>query len=118
MRLRKFVAIVTMAALFFWAPSAIPARAFVTPCGVVVTWLATDTAFAAPPVVPCPAVPAHTANPWPVVGIMLGTVSVMVNAIIVGRTQCRELTQQEAWSSIFLPFVGMFFNQNNNKCHR
>ena len=48
---------------------------------------------------------------------MLGTVSVMVNAMIVGRTQCRELTQQEAWSSIFLPFIGMYFNQNNNKCH-
>src|SRR5271163_2182466 len=117
MRLRKMVAIVTMAALFFWAPSAIPARALVG-CGMTPAWLATDTAFASPPLVPCPVAPAHPANPWPVVGIMLGTVSVMVNAIIVGRTQCRELTQQEAWSSIFLPFVGMFFNQNNNKCHR
>jgi len=50
-------------------------------------------------------------------GALLTIADGMLNAIYVSKTQCRELTQQEAWSSIFLPFIGIVFNQHNNMCH-
>jgi hypothetical protein len=115
--LRRLVATLVVAAVFFWAPSVIPVRAGppVTPCGMIpLTWQTADTAYAFPLIVPCP--PVHTPTPWPVIIGMLGAVSVIVNAAIISQTQCRELTQQEAWSSIFLPFVGMLWDQHINKC--
>jgi hypothetical protein len=39
-----------------------------------------------------------------------------LNGTIVSQTQCREPTSQEAAASIFLPFIGMAFNQHNSKC--
>jgi len=44
-------------------------------------------------------------------------VSVITNAIYISRTQCRELTQQEAWWSVGLPFIGFVFDQQNNQCN-
>jgi hypothetical protein len=114
MKLRKVVATITIAALFFWAPSAIPVKAVTVggPCGFV--WLSADTAFAsAPAIIPCPTAP----TPWVPIVIGAAVVSVILNAAIVSNTQCRELTQQEALSSLLLPFIGIAFNKHNNKCH-
>jgi hypothetical protein len=110
---RKIVATIVVAAIFFWAPSVIPARAVIVGCGSI-SWNSSDTAFAAAPVVPC--IPGPK-TPWAVVGIGLSAFSVILNAIIVSKTQCRELTQQEAFNSLGLPFIGMAFNTKNNKCH-
>jgi hypothetical protein len=54
MKMRKIVSTVLIAAMLFFAPSMIPAKAIPIPCGVHPAWLATDTAFAAPPIIPCP----------------------------------------------------------------
>jgi len=117
MYFRKIVATITVAALFFWTPSAIPVKAGIAPCGVInPVWITPDTAFALPVPVPCPA-PATAPTPWGLLFVPLGALSAIVNGIVVGQTQCRELTQQEAAASIFLPFIGMLFNQNNSKCH-
>jgi len=117
MKLRKLVTTIVIAAIFFWAPSVVPVRAtfLLPPCGgVPVTWQTADTAFAGAPIpIPCP---IHTATPWVVIIGAASVVSVIVNAAIVGKTQCRELTQQEAWSSVFLPFIGYLWNQQNNQC--
>jgi hypothetical protein len=116
---RRFIARILIAAMFFWAPSAIPVRAAIAPCGAIITfnWTTADTAFALPaPVAPCPAPPA-AAHPWGLLAIGLGAFSVIINGIVISQTQCRELTSQEAAASIFLPFVGMAFNGKHNKCH-
>ena len=125
MKLRKIIATTVVAALFVAAPSVIPFRVAEAPvrlagalpgCGVSIVWRTPDTAFALPaPVVPC-AVP-HGPTPWGVIGIGAAALSVIVNGIIVSQTQCRELTQQEAWTSIFLPFIGMAFNKHHSACH-
>ena len=116
MNFRKIVATITIAAMALLAPAVIPARAVaVGPCGLPLTgWLPLDSALAVPLPVPCP---THTSTPWPVIGIALGTVSVIVNSIIIANTQCRQLTQQEAFASIFLPFIGMAMNGHHNHCH-
>ena len=81
-----------------------------------VTWLTADTAFAGvPTIIPCPTPTAPT--PWPVIILGAGVVSLMANAAIVSQTQCRELTLQEAYSSFFLPFIGIVFDQHNDHCH-
>ncbi|MGA2493425.1 MAG: hypothetical protein ABSF67_10790 [Roseiarcus sp.] len=58
----------------------------------------------------------HWASPWPAVTVMVGVVGVMTNAAYVWRTQCRELSSQEAVTSTFLPFVGMAFDAQASKC--
>src|ERR1035441_6577410 len=117
MKLRKIVATITIAALFFWAPSAIPVKALnVGPCGVGVVWLSADTAFAST-FIPCPTPTPTGPTPWVPIVIAAGVVSIMLNALIVSQTQCRELTSQEAWSSFLLPFIAIALNQKNNKCH-
>ncbi|MGD1016782.1 MAG: hypothetical protein ABR863_10140 [Roseiarcus sp.] len=110
MRIRKLVAVLAAASLAFWAPSIIPAKA--TVCGVV-EYHAIDTAYAG--AFPCP-VP-HAPSPWPAVAVLVGTVSVMLNAAIVWKTQCRELTSAEAMTSAFLPFFGIALNAQASKCH-
>ena len=108
MRIRKWVALAATASIAFWAPSIIPVKA--TPvgvgCGVQVRMYRTiDTAYAHRALaVPCP---GHPASPWPAVTVIVGVVGVMVNAIYIWNTQCRELTNQEAMTSTFLPFIGM-----------
>ena len=121
---RKIIASVTMTALFFSLPSLVPIRVAPAPvqvasivvCGPVVTqWRTADTAEAIPAFVPCPV--GAGSSPWPVIVIGAGVVSVIINSIIVAQTQCRELTSNEAWTSIFLPFLGIAFNKVNNLCH-
>jgi hypothetical protein len=112
MRIRKLVAVFAAASLAFWAPSIIPAKAVIG-CGYApVEYHAIDTAYAAA-YFPCP----HAPTPWPVVAVLVGTVSVMLNAAIVWNTQCRELTSAEAMTSTFLPLIGIALNAQTSKCH-
>jgi hypothetical protein len=125
MTLRKIVATITVAALFFWTPSLIPVRvapapvrvASIAPCGFIpIASRTADTAEAAPVLsTPCPI--GAGPSPWPVIVVGAGVVSVILNGIIVAQTQCRELTLNEAWASFLLPFLGMAFNQVHNLCH-
>jgi hypothetical protein len=123
MTLRKFVATVAMAAVFFWTPSLIPlpvaqapvrVAGIAAPCGIPVAWRTADTAEAFAAFTPCV---GSTPSPWPVIAIGAGVVSIIINGIIVAQTQCRELTSNEAMASFFLPFLGMAFNQQHNLCH-
>jgi hypothetical protein len=57
MKIRKIVSTIVIAALLFWAPSFIPARASVAGCGVPVAWRSIDTAYA-DAIIPCPPVVA------------------------------------------------------------
>jgi hypothetical protein len=124
MNLRKIVAIVAAAALFVVAPAVIPLKpvqepvrvaSIITPCGVA-SWQPLDSANARPPMlIPC-AGPQSVAPTWPIIVGLLSAGSVILNSFIVSQQQCRELTQQEALNSIFMPFVGMAFNENKSKC--
>jgi hypothetical protein len=114
MKIRKIVATTTVASLFFMAPSVIPVKAGIAPCGVAITWTTADSAFAFPAPIPCPTFAAPT--PWIAILVGAGAGSVILNAIIVSNTQCRELTQQETILSIFLPFLGIAMDQQINKC--
>jgi len=116
MRIRKSVALAVTASIAFWTPSIIPVKAgVVAHCGVLLTQYRTiDTAYAYVPV-PCPV--THTASPWPAVTVIVGVVSVMFNAAWIWRTQCRELSSQEAMTSTFLPFIGMAFDAQASQCH-
>ena len=115
MRFKKSVAIADVARLFFWTPTIITANAGPVGCGLTQNWLSFDTAFAAR-ALPCPG-PVH-GSAFPVFAILTGVVSVMFNAAVVWNTQCRELTHDEAVSSLALPFLGMAFNTQNNQCHK
>jgi hypothetical protein len=115
MRIRKLIAVLAAASLAFWAPSIIPAKAFIVGCGLHATleYQTIDTAYAGV-YVPCP---THAPASWPTVAILVGTVSVMLNAAIVWNTQCRELTSAEAMTSTILPFIGIALNAQTSKCH-
>lgn len=112
MKVRKSIATLAIAAVAFWTPSIIPAKAHIPHCGAV-GYLTADTAFAGGYPLPCP---THAPSPWPVVAVFVGTVSVILNAAIVWNTQCRELTSDEAITSTFLPFVGIALDAHNSKC--
>ncbi len=90
MKIRKLVAVLAIASMAFWTPSL----------------MSTDAAKAS----------GHGVSPWPAVAVMVGAAGVMINAIYVWRTQCRELSSQEAVTSTFLPIIGMAFNAQANKC--
>jgi hypothetical protein len=116
MRIRKWVALAATASIAFWAPSVVPVRATAggIGCSVGTTLYRTaDTAFAFERF-PCPT--GHGGSPWPAVTVIVGVVGVMVNAAWIWRTQCRELSSQEAITSTFLPFVGMYFDAQASKC--
>ena len=121
MKLRTVIATATLAALFYWAPSVIPVRVADQPVRVAtigcigVVWRTADTAFAG--AVPCPVSMQSAHTPWAVIGLGASVLSVITNAIIVSHTECRELSQQEALTSVFLPFIGIAFNQHHNHCH-
>lgn len=61
---------------------------------------------------------ATPSTPTPWVGIVLSAsvVSVILNGAIVSATQCRELTAQEAYASILLPFLGLALNSKASAC--
>lgn len=121
---RKVTATVVAAAMFVLAPVVIPKTfvpqgtqvAMIVGCGSVAgNALPLDTAFAG--IVPCPiAAPQPLAPTLPIILGVASVGSVITNAFIVGRTQCRELTYQEAWTSALLPFIGIAFNQQNSQC--
>jgi hypothetical protein len=114
MKSRKLITLVTLTALFFWTPTVIPvAHAVTLPCGTHIVWTPFDTANAVPVVI----APCHHGSTWPAWAVIAGAASIILNSIYVAKTQCRELTQQEAMASGFLPFVGFLWNQNHNKCH-
>ncbi|MGA2493422.1 MAG: hypothetical protein ABSF67_10775 [Roseiarcus sp.] len=116
MRFRKWVALAATASIAFWTPSIIPVKASYTGCVVPTGYRTVDTAYATELPLPCPV--SHTPSPWPAVTVIVGVVGVMVNAIYIWNTQCRELTSQEAVTSTFLPFIGMAFDAQASKCHR
>jgi hypothetical protein len=114
MRIRKWVALAATASIAFWTPSVVPVKATTGGCGVPTGYNTADTAYAFE-YIPCP---VHASSPWPAVTVIVGVVGVMVNAIYIWNTQCRELSSQEAVTSTFLPFVGMAFDAQASKCHR
>jgi len=115
MRIRKWVAVAATASIAFWTPSVVPVKAYpTTGCGVQIPMYRTiDTAYALESI-PCPV--GHAPSPWPAVTVIVGVVGVMVNAAWIWRTQCRELSSQEAVTSTFLPFIGMAFDAQASKC--
>jgi hypothetical protein len=114
MRIRKWVALAATAAVAFWSPSIVPVKAGYVGCRVI--YRTADTAYAEG-YVPCPT--GHGGgSPWPAVTVIVGVVGVMVNAAWIWRTQCRELSSQEAMTSTFLPFIGMVFDAQASKCPR
>ena len=83
-------------------------------CGVPVGQYRTiDTAYAGD-FIPCPS--GHAPAPWPVVAVIVGAASVILNSAIVWNTQCRELTSGEAMTSAFLPFIGIALDAQASKC--
>jgi hypothetical protein len=113
MKIRKLVAILATATLAFWTPSIVPVGA-TGGCGFT-QYQTVDTAYANPgrPCLPQP----HSGSPWPAVAILIGTSSVIINAIYIWHEQCRELSSQEAMTSAFLPLIGIAFDAQASKCH-
>ena len=72
--------------------------------------------LSAAPIVPAQAHGYSFWTPWPAVAVMVGAAGVMTNAAWIWHTQCRELSSREAMTSTFLPFVGMAFDAQANKC--
>ena len=113
MRIRKWIAVTAIASIAFWTPSVVPVKANF---GCAFNgYQPADTAYATP--TPClVGGVGHGPSPWPVVVVFAGVVSVMTNAAWIWRTQCRELSSQEAMTSAFLPFIGMAFDAQASKC--
>ena len=87
MKLRRIIATITVAAVFFWAPSTVPVKAFVSPCGTV--WLAADTAFAAPIIIPCPVTSGtSSAAGAAATGGFIGFVAFLAAYDFIRRTTC------------------------------
>ncbi len=118
MRIRKWVALAATASIAFWTPSVVPVKAYPTGCGIRLgSYRTIDTAYAGGPGIPCPTGQGG-GSPWPAVTVIVGAVGVMINAIYIWNTQCRELTSQEAVTSTFLPLIGMVFDAQASKCAR
>ncbi|THD42836.1 MAG: hypothetical protein E7774_14370 [Bradyrhizobium sp.] len=113
MGLRRIVAVLATASVAFWTPSIVPMKAAPVGCGLVGQYQTIDTAYATPPL-PCPT--QHPSSPWPAIAIMVGAVSVIVNAAYIWNSQCRELSSEEAMTSTFLPFLGIAFDAQASKC--
>jgi len=120
----KFVATLSIASLALVAPTFTPvatSSALGINCGIAPvnptmnsTW---GSAFAAPAPIPCPLPARGPFNPTPVFVLFGGVASVILNSAIVWKTQCRELTLQEAQTSTFLPLIGIFFDKQASLCH-
>ncbi len=116
MNFRKSIAVLVTAGLFFWTPAIVPVKATLAGCGVGLELVPLDSAFAGMHIAPIPCPTPHGPSPAPVVAVFAGVLSVMFNAAFVWNTQCRELTQSEAMSSTFLPFLGIAFYKSDNTC--
>ena len=93
MRFPKHFGVLAVAALAFWAPSAIGGG---------------DAAYAH----------SHGVSPWPAVYVFASAGSVIVNSVYVWNTQCRELSSREAVTSAALPLIGIVFDEQASKCRR
>ena len=88
MKLRRIIATITVAAVFFLAPSTIPVKAVisVSPCGPF-SWLAADTAFAQ--VIPCPVTGGTSSSAGvAAIGGFIGFVALLAAYDFVRRTTC------------------------------
>jgi len=81
---------------------------------IVAVVLSAAPAFAAPQQIV--AATPSTPTPWAGIVFSAGAVSVILNGAIISATQCRQLTAQEAYASILLPFIGIAFNSNASLC--
>jgi hypothetical protein len=108
MKMRKIVSTVLIAAMLFFAPSMIPAKAIPIPCGVHPAWLATDTAFAAPPIIPCPVPgPGHGFIPGWFWAAFACPASIILSGIVANFKDNRQLTTAEAWTCGLLYWFGV-----------
>lgn len=116
---RRLVATAVAATMVYLAPSFTPvptflmpqpAHAGVAPCGVVSS-ITFGSAFAIPAPVPCPSAGTHGPSPWGVIAFVAGVATLMFNAAYVWRTECRELTLDEAMTASALPVLGMAINE-------
>jgi hypothetical protein len=90
MKLRRIIATITLAAVFFWAPSAIPVKAVpAPPCGVPFSsWLTADTAFAIGLIIPCPVTGGSSSAGAAATGGFIGFVAFLAVYDFVRRTTC------------------------------
>jgi hypothetical protein len=88
MRLRRILATLTIAAVFFWAPSTLPVKAVPAgPCGVGITWVPADTAYATGILLPCPSSGGSSAGAS-VTGGFIGFVTALAIYDFIRRTTC------------------------------
>ena len=116
MAFRKLISTLVVAGMLYWAPSVLPAvnlklQTGAYACAASNTYTTWDTAFA-DCVTPIVAGNGHMASPWPVIVLIGGVVSIMLNAAIVWNAECRELTLGEAFTAGALPGVGIAINQS------
>jgi hypothetical protein len=109
MNFRKIVSTVLIAAMLFFAPSMLPARAISAPCGVPLTGLLPiDTAFAAPAIIPCPVAPPTSGAPpawfW---AAFACPASIILSGIVANFRDNRQLTTAEAWTCGLLYWIPM-----------
>ena len=71
-------------------------------------------AAAALPAAPALANTPTAGAPWPVWALGGGVLSIMVRAAYVWRTECRELTSQEAFGGMVGPWP--IYHQPRNQC--
>jgi len=116
--IRKATAVAACSALALIAPTVIPAPIGVS-ASIAYTGCVTQgpmATFGSAYAVPAPCVVAGPPSPVAPALVAVGVASVMTNAAIVWRTQCRELTSREALFSTFLPVIGWLFVENASKC--
>jgi hypothetical protein len=100
MTIRKIVSTVLIAAMLFFAPSMIPARALpVLPSCGSFGWLLTDTAFAGIGPAPCPVpAPTHGYIPAAFWALFACSASIIFAGAVANFHDNRQLTYQEAWT--------------------
>jgi hypothetical protein len=102
MNFRKIVSTILIAAMLFFAPSMIPARAVGAfgPCGGIIKGLVllpTDTAFAQG-VIPCPVPGGGVHVPTWLWVAMACPASIILSGAVANFRDNRQLTYQEAWT--------------------
>jgi hypothetical protein len=110
MIVRKTVSTMLIAAMLFFVPSMIPAKAVVSfPCGVphVIGWLPTDAAFALPiTTTPCPPLPSHGVPAW-FWAAFACPASIILSGLVANYRDNRQLTTAEAWTCGLLYWIPM-----------
>jgi hypothetical protein len=97
-----------IAAMLFFSPSMVPVRAVTIPCGLHPVWLPTDTAFAGPPIIPCPVPPpGHGVIPGWFWAAFACPASIILSGIVANFKDNRQLTTAEAWTCGLLYWFGV-----------